>query len=59
MGDTQKKIKKRPNLELTAISVAARKAGMNYGEFMNCTTGRQRRKIIEDYKRQLEKEQSL
>lgn len=41
------------NLELTALSFAANKAGMSYGEFMIHTTTAERQTIIREYEEML------
>lgn len=49
MGSTKKKSKRVVNLELTALSLAAKKAGMSYGKFIAGLTAEKREIIIREY----------
>lgn len=50
MGSTRKKIRKDVNLELTALSFAAKQLGTSYGKFVARCTALERQKIIREYK---------
>ncbi len=53
MSSTKKKHIGVVNLELTALSIAANKAGLSYGKFVAHITIEERRAIIQEYKRSL------
>lgn len=56
MSSSSKKRHKIVNLELTAICVAANKAGMSYGKFVSSLTSEKRNVIIRDYIERIEKQ---
>lgn len=53
MSNAKKKCNRIVNLELTALCVAANKAGMSYGKFMTHITAEERQTIIREYKKML------
>lgn len=53
MSSTRRKDNRIVNLELTALSLAAKKAGMSYGKFVAQITAEERLSIILEYKEML------
>jgi len=51
MSSSKKNRNRIVNLELTALCVAANKAGMSYGKIMTQITADERRTIIREYER--------
>ena len=56
MSSSSKKRLKIVNLELTAICVAANKAGMSYGKFVSRLSSMEREAIIRDYVERIEEQ---
>ena len=53
MGSTKRRYTSGTNIELTALSIAARRAGMTYGKFIIRLTAEEKHRIIREYKEML------
>lgn len=51
---SNRKYYEETNIELTALAVAAREAGMSYGSLIAQTTSEEQKKIIQTYRERME-----